>query len=704
MYRLYRALTNIVLAFTVAASALAAQISDELISQKDFFKTATAADVKELLQGISLEGVSVAEENYTSLTPLMRAARDTPYPEVIDLLVQAGCDVNAYSQPPQIPGQEDYRAWQNERTALHFAVKNPNPEVLRALLSYKPDLEARYVPHFTGTALYMASESSLTFSHFMQLLEAGADATQDYPASDKSYRYKSSPLWRNFIGRRGGALDKPLRELREPAEAVVMAKALLKAGCEPDTHILGLALYGGQNEVARLLLDAGANPKDDNLLFQALTRPSAHEESSIPYTDTDLVEVLIKHNDVNFIPKYEAAPLLLACQSGADAAVVRMLLEAGAKLHGNKKKSEYEPLNAMLIEVMKGSRDNPELVKYLLSIGISPVGGREEPLRLAFKGPLPKPLSAIELVKAGADPNIFARELFHVRHYLLQAGIVDRNGNVLLQMNPSPAMALQQKAEHAAILALAKKHKRTALHNRGIYKYLTPDEIRELVGWRSLSRSHTFTTKQRPASYGGILEFFDWLRPDEIVRHETTAMIEAAGYTPYPEVIDILAEADCSARALDSKVVHFAIDNSNPKVLAAVLRHGADVHRLSASSVGKDGVPGHIPVLVSAGWDIKKHGGKALLAAARMEKIAMARALMGAEVDLNESDSDGERALNYLIHNNDYELALELIEAGAEYSYQDKYGRSLLQEAEKYRPKMTQDEKAYNKLMKQLQK
>ena len=703
MYRFYFAFANGILAILMAASIRAAEIPSNLVSNQDFYKTATPAEVRKTLRGVSLQGVSVAEENYTSLTPLMRAAKDTPYPEVIDLLVKAGCDVNAYSQPPQTPENPDPRAWQNERTALHFAVQNPNPQVLRALLAYKPDLEAQAHPGFTGTAIYTASQLPSRFEHFMLLLAAGADVTKDYSGREAEINGRS-PLWRNFVGRdRGAASEKyPLRDL---AQAAIMAKALLAAGSKPDESILGLALYGGQNEVARLLLASGVSPKNNMNLIWALNRPGAHAHSEIPYTAPDIMQILIANNDVNYKAQYEEKPLLLASQSGADAAVVRMLIEAGATLTSqkakkNSKQDGFIP-NTMLVEVMKGPRDNPQLVNYLLSLGLSPTGGTEEPLVLSARGYCRKPLSARELVKAGASPDILLRENRHGdRDFLLEAGILDRFGKLLLPVQPSPAIVRQQKAEHEAVLAWAKGNG-AALYHRGVYVYLTPDEVRDLVGRKNLSKTYTYTTRQRPPSYGGVFEFLDWLRPDEKKRHETTAIIEAAMFTPYPEVIDILAKAGCDASALDSKAALFALSNSNPDVLGAIVRHGGSVQGLPPSYIA-DGVAGHIPILLAAGWDIQKEGGKTMLEAADDGNIPMVRALMRAGANMNEANSDGKRPLTRVIENRDYELALEMMDAGADYTYKDRYGFTLLHVVEQYTPQMELDKINYDKLIKRL--
>ena len=167
------------------------------LTMKGWYKAATPAQVRALVKGRSLAGVRAEGGKYgkdPAYTPLMRAAEETPWPEVIDILIQAGCKVNDTFEL-----RVTWRSGDDDvSTALHLAVYNPKPGALRALLRHKPDLNARAdLNSYSYTALELAAQHPGKAEHLRALLEAGARPV----APDKKYsNLRHSSLWSLFLG------------------------------------------------------------------------------------------------------------------------------------------------------------------------------------------------------------------------------------------------------------------------------------------------------------------------------------------------------------------------------------------------------------------------------------------------------------------------------------------------------------------------
>jgi ankyrin repeat protein len=199
-----------------------------LLTDSRYWEAATPEQARALIAGRSLAGMRTAkryESDKEILTPLMVAAWSTPYPEVIHILVRAGCKATDLKSEP-----------------LMKALYNPNPAVLEAVLRYKPDLNAEDT--FLGTALHrLAAETPAAFAlrkeHFRLLLEAGADIDRQ-SKNDKETPLMEAASHRNteagrmlldagartdITNRRGSALD-----IAVDSEAHELARLLLKAG------------------------------------------------------------------------------------------------------------------------------------------------------------------------------------------------------------------------------------------------------------------------------------------------------------------------------------------------------------------------------------------------------------------------------------------------------------------------------------------
>ncbi|MDL2321570.1 ankyrin repeat domain-containing protein [Desulfosarcina sp. OttesenSCG-928-B08] len=673
-----------------------------------YYEAATPAQVREMISGHSLAGVLAKFSNESApRTPLMRAARETPHGEVIDLLVKAGCDPQATSDMTELVWTETGSWWwttESVRTALHLAVYNPDPAAIRALLRYKPDLNALTKGTSGYTALSLAAKIPDRIPHLRALLAAGA---RPQPTEKHS-------IWRLFLGWNMDPDKDQFRELPDatphhltvsPEEAAIKVAALLDAGVKPTTEALRLALLGGQHKAAKLLLDAGVNPawQDKygcNMLHAALIRPKSSLEYRRKYPDVApadpaILARLLPYNDVN--GGAYGTPLEQACKSGMGADVARFLVRSGATWRTEN--------NSLLFMALGSPHDCADLVQYLLELGFSPLDkGKERafPLRVSTRFPQ-KPGCALALVQAGADIQPVMDEMD--RDFAIEAGIIDKAGN--LRVRPSGLAEAERRRLHAErerIMAAARQNPNDALFNPLVYLVATPDEIKSLIGKRSLSgirveKEEISMMQGRTNPVGFVIalpvlifqkEFWTGKRT---VKHHYTALSQAAGTTPHPEVIHLLAKAGCKVRDLDSEAMFKALYNPNPDVLEAVLSYKPEL-RMATFYLG---TPLHI-LAGTAPWQFKKEHFRLLLAAGAHPNITFGqdnetplmkaahagnteagRMLLKAGADVRPISRIGKRALDMAIESEAWELAGDLLKAGSPVRGSGKRSTSALE-------------------------
>ncbi|MDR1275143.1 MAG: ankyrin repeat domain-containing protein, partial [Candidatus Accumulibacter sp.] len=254
----------------------------------------------------------------------------TPHPEVIEILIKAGCKVTDLGSQ-----------------SLLQATYNPNPAVLAAVLRYKPDLKAE--AYALGSALsILASDEPAVFrkEHFRLLLEAGAD-----PNGASGPRGKT-PLQQAAFYRNIDA-----------------ARMLLDAGANPALtgrtreSALDIAVGREAYDLAMLLLEAGGLTNDGRGALYALARNTT--------TDIALTRKLV----VAVGAESEAAADAVADSvRHGNTATVRTLLDAGAR-----GPDTVTTMNAALFAAVtehpnnaRAPRDKPEIVALLLERGANP--------------------------------------------------------------------------------------------------------------------------------------------------------------------------------------------------------------------------------------------------------------------------------------------------------------------------------------------
>ncbi|MDR1163515.1 MAG: ankyrin repeat domain-containing protein, partial [Candidatus Accumulibacter sp.] len=664
---------------------------DELLvlNLPGYWEVAKPQQVRRLLAGRSLVNVRDAP-NADGVTPLMLAAQQSPYPEMIDILVKAGFKINAkgdkrvYFRRPGAP--KAYSAESEDlHSAFHFAIANPNPAVLAAILRHKPELDA--------TALERAARRPDRVEHLGLLLKAGAR-----PGRKTGAPSPKDSLWRSFLGYSTGSLaerDDPLTWLHyaksllvSAPEAAAKTKLLLAYGVRPDQDALARALSAGHNDAARLLLDAGVDPAGTvggkSMLYHALTRVTAKQTSAYdhfitaPDPDPEILRRLIRASGTL---AGQSDLLLRASASGLSADLARMLVEAGAPYSTDG--------NALIFAALQSDKDCADLVAYLLELGFSAHDrgdGGLSPLRASAEFPKQKPRCAQVLVKAGVGEEDLRDILGMYEDFAYQAGISDASGQPVVEAVSLPERDLRRlAAEKARVMELARADPENALYWRTFYAVATPAEVRAIVGRRSLGIK-TVKAKQRAYVHGlDALEALPFALFDKAlwtgyrtVKEHYSPLVEAAQVTPHPEVIEILVKAGCQVTDLGSRSLLQATYNPNPAVLAAVLRYKPDLKAEayalgSALSILASDEPAvfrkeHFRLLLEAGADPNGASGPPgktpLQQAAFYRNIDAARMLLDAGANPALTGRTRESALDIAVGREAYDLAKLLLEAG----------------------------------------
>lgn len=665
-----------------------------------YYSAATAGQIRTLIGKHSLKGVATVktinpgkkEEYYSSITPLMLAAKETASADVIRMLVAAGCDVNAEELWDTLPDQ--MKRFSYNWAPVHYAMDNPNPVALRTLLQCaKPPFGTPLERHWRR-ALEMAAERSDRAEHLQLLLAAGV---RPDPASPR----EPLSLWKAFLGH--DSYDDQLdsfhyakKQRDTPESAAAKARILARYGLIPKgkdgAEALRHALIGGQYEVARLLLNAGVSPvwqdnKGRNMLHAALKRPKASHMSDafvLPSVPPDILQRLLPGNDVNAREQYSGdSPLDMACKFGASGAAAKILVDAGAQYSTKN--------NSLVLAAVRSPHDCVDLVEYLLSLGFSAIdrgGEGEDPVVTTARVPR-KPRCALALVKAGASPEGLMGVLD--RDFIIKAGIVDAKGDLLVQPAPLSEREKQRKeAVRKKILAASRKDPKEAVYWRPLYAVATPDEVREIVGEqtfprvRKTKREVSLMPAHGPGSLGmslfwPVLIFNKEYRTGKrTVTDEATPLAVAARVTPYPEVIHMLVKAGCKADAIHSEAMHGAADNPNPEVFAAVLGYkpnlesalfylGTPLQYLAATDP-KEFKKEHFRLLLAAGANREATAGQdrntPLMQAAFYRNTEAGRMLIAAGCNVNHVNRVGDTPLSKAVQSEAWDLALDILNAG----------------------------------------
>jgi ankyrin repeat protein len=381
----------------------------------------------EMVKALVAAGASVDAANHYGVTPLLQASRNGDV-EMIQALLDAGADPTRWHPEGETP--------------LMAASRTGRVDAVKLLLSHGSFVNAAD-PYQEETALmWAAAEGHLEVVN--TLLSAGADPNLK--------AHVSTITERKDADHPSGGFTALMFAVRNGHTEV--AEALIKGGADPKlTNADGasatvVAIVNDRFDLAKELLDLGADPNDGALFFAVDMHDGtidmrAHDGSRMQpthpnnLTSLGLVKVLLDLGaDVNkpFIGALHSTTLCCGvainsspfyrAATAADVEVLKLMLAKGAKI-------EWSPSEVKPKDGKPAGRPNPNIGKTPLMASIkggqgAPIAGGPGFTRIGppeFREPGSRdPLEALKLLlAAGADPNAKAADGSTPLHQAVEA-------------------------------------------------------------------------------------------------------------------------------------------------------------------------------------------------------------------------------------------------------------------------------------------
>ena len=358
--------------FRKKAKNLAYQMRQNKRKLLEFSSRGDAEQVKRLL----LSGIS---PNRVMIKTLLCDAAKGGNRDVVEMLLDKGAD----------PDETDKGGW----TPLQCAAVHSKKDAVQILLNRGADpnkVNERNVPH---RSMLKWAVMTNDINMVQQLLNAGADpntAHNDGKTALSEAIHMGYDDVVNLLLDRGAdlqlALDRGTKENEhfltyvaksEGASFVNIAQALLDEGVDPNmtdkrrNHAVSLAVYNGNKEMVKLLLNGGADPNKASIVPNRID--SANRscfQYSLLYWATihheDIVELLLDAEaDPNKADCWGRTPLVVATGKAGMHDVINLLLNKGA----DPNKSALFGITP-LYQVAKNG--NTDLVGLLLDKGADP--------------------------------------------------------------------------------------------------------------------------------------------------------------------------------------------------------------------------------------------------------------------------------------------------------------------------------------------
>lgn len=255
--------------------------------------------------------------------------------DLVNLLIEAGADVNAYCEMK-------FRTHKGTLwTALHVAARTGTIEIANLLLEAGAEINMPLPSSSSQTALQFAiADSSITMVQF--LLDKGADPRvwpAELPMNSKSMSILRSSVHLEILNTlvvAGGDINRiaELYELyfeKEDMQKFVTSGALIYWTREQKGYLLQFVIFREYIDLIQEILDAGADV--DTLVARYCGRTALQKASEKGLTDT--VTLLLSYGaDVNAPARYNRG--ITALQGAAihgNLKIVLTLLQAGAEIN-----------------------------------------------------------------------------------------------------------------------------------------------------------------------------------------------------------------------------------------------------------------------------------------------------------------------------------------------------------------------------------
>ena len=489
---------------------------------------------------------------------------------------------------------------------------------------------------------------------------------------------------------------------------VEIVRDLLELGADVNSRVnplrrqvLARAVEGGQEEVVKVLVAAGANLRSIECVdaFIRLVRRDFYDCENKRTSAMSLVGTLIDAG-LNVDTMGTAGVLALTvAAANDDEAMTRLLLDKGA---------DVDALNADgYTALMRAVNENREhMVQFVLECGAD-VNARSDAgeTALILAGATDNGVLVEMLIDAGADVNALDDAGLTA---LMRDDCEDEPKRILLD-----AGAIQYDKPRPALDHIGSDHPLTPRCKRSFHLNVLHgkvDEVRQMLILspslvdEPILRGPTVETPLISASIAGdiamVKELINHGANVNLVFEDAAALIHACvgGHTATVAAL-LLAGADVNAGTIDgTTALMYAIQVRSESIVRVLLHGGADVNardgdgatalHIAAEKAGHDSM---VRLLIANGADVNardKSGETALFKAARFLRESNLRALIAANGRVNDSNNTGVTPLMQVVglgytrpevHPDTHpEVVHLLLASGADVNAQDHDGMTVL--------------------------
>ncbi|MCL2144009.1 MAG: ankyrin repeat domain-containing protein [Endomicrobia bacterium] len=645
-----------------------------------------AEDFKDKIKEAAASGGINTRDNKGD-TPLLIAVQGLEDAEIIDILIQAGADVNITGSYGIMP-----------------LVMTADPQIVELLIKAGADLNEKtangMTPLMSAASIIPAQPEKIKM-----LLDAGADAALKDAAGNTALSFAERAGDKRVITLLRNALleiDELVKEGNlDQLKISVNEKNVNKRNSSGLTPLMVAAGEKNPNlKIIDVLLDAGAqaNDKDDEGRTPLIHCLIAVTDENIA---AEIVKTLIKNGaDINVKDNRGLASLMYAAGFASSAKAVKLLIEAQADVNAKDKENQTALIYAALgglhiyedvffgIDIHKPDRD-PEIVKFLAEAGADVNVKTKEGYPLLTEAVMESSPEILDILAkskgidlnakdiAGRIPLMYANA--EKMDILIKAGAnidakyADKKGNTLLMyaVYAGSKSFARSLIKAGAEINAKNKEGRTAL------MYAANAQMLQIL----LDSGADFK-KGMPFKAASDADMYEILikagaKPESMtdVKHSNAISALHAMIYAYP---DEIGNEKAHAQAIADLIkmgadINLKDENGDTPLMAALCSFATD-------TAGKMVNPEAVKVLTANKADpniANEKGEKPLFyALENVRNIEIIKMLVKAGANVNAVDNEGKTPLMYAAENSLADTANVLIKAGAKLNTKDKNGKT----------------------------